>query len=127
MARRKTAMVHEPVGEENFGLERWRGTVDEKLRNIDKSVVEVKETVRANVFELKESIVALGERIVTQLTEVDRCGKKEHEHFDARISLLEDEYARTKARIALFAGIAGIIGGGLSSAAWGTVFHKIFG
>jgi hypothetical protein len=109
------------------GLERWRGAVDEKLSNIVGAVGDLKKEVKDNVSEVKQSIEHIGTRITETIREVDRCGKKEHEGFDKRISDLETARNRFVAKISLVAGLAGIVGGGLSSAAWGTLFHKVFG
>jgi uncharacterized protein YPO0396 len=109
------------------GLERWRGQVDEKLTNIVGAVGELKKEVKENVGEVKQSIESLGNRITGALRDADRCGKKEHEDFDKRLSALEVAHSYVKTKVAVFAGAAGILGGGLSSAAFGALFHKIFG
>jgi hypothetical protein len=109
------------------GLERWRGTVDEKLSNIAGAMGDLKKEVKENVAEVKQSIEHLGTRIMDTLQEVDRCGKHDHEGFEGRLSALEKTHSYVKGKMVVLAGLAGILGGGLSSAAWGALFHKIFG
>jgi Sec-independent protein translocase protein TatA len=109
------------------GLERWRGAVDEKLTTIAGAVGDLKKDFKENVSEVKQSIESLGTRITETIREVDRCGKTEHATFETRISALEKGSSYVKGKMVVFAGLAGIVGGGLSSAAWGALFHKIFG
>src|SRR5207253_2795443 len=101
--------------------------VDEKLANIDRSVTDLKRDVKDTVSEVKGSVEALGVRIMESLQTADRCGKTEHGTMYARIASLESNLAYLKTKVALFAGIAGVIGGALTSALFNAIARKLLG
>ena len=108
-------------------LEYWRGQVDDKLKNIAETVTELKRDVKENVGEVKESIRSMTESVMGAIKENDRCGRREHQDYEKRIAALEVAHSYVKTKIAVGAAIAGILGGGVSSAAFGSIFHKLFG
>lgn len=115
---RKMTHANGEVKEEfapDIGWERWRGAVDENLKNINRgqeqlhtAITNQTVTITAAVREAHEPVMAT---------------QKDHEK---RIRELETHHVTTRAKVAIFAGLAGLLGGGLSSAAWGLVFKKMF-
>lgn len=97
------------------GLERWRGAVDEKLTGIGE-----------NIARLERAIENMTTTVMAAIKEVKDSKDKKDEDFEKRIAALEIAHNYVRAKVALFAGLAGLIGGGLSSAAWGVVFHRMF-
>lgn len=126
MPRKSAETNVEEMVVEHPSLERWRGAVDERLRHIGETIIEIKGDVKSSADTLRDDIRALGRGIRGSIEESDRCGKKDHEGFEARIHALESAYTYARAKVAFFAGVAGILGGGLSSAVFGTIFHKIW-
>jgi hypothetical protein len=116
MARRGRSVETDTDSVEFPGLERWRGHVDEKLQNVETGIVRV-----------EQGIANMTKTITDVIKESDRCGRREHTEFEKRIAALELAHNYVRAKVAIFAGLAGLVGGGLSSAAWGAVFHKMLG
>lgn len=99
----------------DVGWERWRGGVDEKLGSIASAQGELK----AGLTEMTHTIT----QAVREAHEPVQRVQADHEK---RIRDLETHNFITKAKVALFSGVAGIVGGGLSSALWALFFKKIF-
>ena len=100
----------------DVGWERWRGAVDENLKNINRGQ-----------DELKGAITQMTNTITTAVREAHAAEDVVHRDFDKRIRTLETHNTITKTKVAIFAGFSGVVGGGLASAAWGILFHKWFG
>jgi phage-related minor tail protein len=98
------------------GLERWRGQVDEKLGNIEQTMIR-----------LERSIETMTNTVMAAIRETSAAHAEREKDFEQRIKSLETAHSWVRAKVAIFAGFAGLIGGGLSSAAWGALFHRVLG
>src|SRR5207244_2593411 len=133
------AMARRPMNGKNGngngnGVERWRGQVDEKLANIAADLAEMKGTDAATQNAAQAAIREMGAALTAAIKEADRCGQTAHEaferrneEFDRRIVTLEIAHNYAKAKVALFAGIAGILGGGIASALSNFIIKKLVG
>jgi hypothetical protein len=119
-------VVPETDGSQYPGLERWRGTVDEKLNTIAGSVADLRKDVKEDILGVKQSIADMARSVTAAIKETDKYDEQEHEDFDNRLKILEMGGSYTKGKLVIFAGLAGIVGGGLSSATFGAIIHKLF-
>ena len=88
------------------GLERWRGSVDESLKNMEAGIARIESAVHES-----------GERFAAALREHQEDDDKRHTSFNHALMEIEGRWTTLKTKIAVISAGAGIIAAVLADVA----------
>lgn len=100
------------------GLERWRGQTDERLDNIDDSLIRLEAAISGGIDRLNKTV---GDA----LSRIEKAGEDKEKDFDQRIRDLENHKNWLRGGGAFAGFLAGILGSGLFQAAWPAILRAL--
>ena len=85
-------------------LERWRGTVDQRLDGIDA-------TIREGNSRQEDALARLEGSLERFISRIEERRDKDNREMDARVRSLEDFRTSARAKVALVSGVVGLVSG----------------